>query len=93
MREKKGQGLPFNALIICKKEKKNCKDQQLPNKTCAIPQRCQNKSSAFLWMILLNLMLLQQMKVRPAEGFKRLGNASNVLDLSDINTSDLKPDT
>lgn len=38
-------------------------------------------------------MLLQQMKVRPAEGFKRLGNASNVLDLSDINTSDLKPDT
>lgn len=38
-------------------------------------------------------MLIQQMKVRPVEGFKRLENASNILDLSDINTSDLKPDT
>lgn len=44
-------------------------------------------------MFLPNLMLLQQMKVGPVEGFKRLGSASNVLDLSDINTSDLKPDT
>lgn len=33
------------------------------------------------------------MKVGPVEGFKSLGNAPNVLDLSDINTSDLKPDT
>lgn len=33
------------------------------------------------------------MKVRPVKGFKRLGDPSNVLDLSDINTSDLKPDT
>lgn len=33
------------------------------------------------------------MKVGAVEGFKRFGNESNVLDLSDINTSDLKPDT
>lgn len=33
------------------------------------------------------------MKVGPVEGFKRFENASNVVDLSDINTSDLKPDT
>lgn len=33
------------------------------------------------------------MKVAPVEGFKRLGNTSNVLDLFDINTSDFKPDT
>lgn len=44
-------------------------------------------------MALFNLILLQQMKVGPAEGFKRLGNTSNVLDLSDDNKSDLRSDT
>lgn len=58
-----------------------------------LPDRWQNKSGALLYMFLPNLMLLQQMKVGPVKGFKRLGDPSNVLDLSDINTSDLKPDT
>lgn len=33
------------------------------------------------------------MNVGPVKGFKRFAKASNVLDLSDINTSDLKPNT
>lgn len=44
-------------------------------------------------MFLPNLRLLEQIKVGPVEGFKRFAKASNVLDLSDINTNDLKPDT
>lgn len=41
----------------------------------------------------INLVLVQHMKVSPVVGFKRLADVSNVLDLFNLNTSDLKPDT
>lgn len=76
----------LNAFIIYKTKQKK-------QKTTKINQSLKGgKTNAGLYVVLLNLTL-QQMKVGQVEGFKGLENASNVLDLSDINTSDLKPDT
>lgn len=80
----------FSKLLSLAENSKICPDLS-SRLTSAICGRWQNKSRALVCMFLPNSRLLKQMKVGPVKGFKRFAKASNVL--SEINTSDLKPDT